>query len=56
MILKPEAFRFHVDDMIDKGKKKQLRMWIDHGLLIYVNHETLTEIWYEEYEDIYNDM
>ena len=56
MILEPEAFRFHVDDMIDKGQKKQLRMWIDHGLLIYVNHETLTEIWDEEYEDIYNDM
>ena len=56
MILEPEAFRHHVDGMIQKGQKKQLRMWVDHGLLIYVNHESLTEIWDEEYEDIYAAM
>jgi len=56
MILEVDSFRLHVDSMIEKGQKKQLRMWIDNGLLIYVNHETLTEIWDEEYEDIYNEM
>ena len=56
MILEPEAFRFYVDDMIDKGQKKQLRMWIDHGLLIYANNEALLEIWDEEFEDIYQAM
>ena len=56
MILGAEAFRDHVAGMIEKGEKKQLRMWIDHGLLIYVNHETLIEIWDEEYEDIYNQL
>ena len=56
MILEPDAFRAHVQSMVDTGNKKQLRMWIDHGLLIYVNHETLTEIWDEEYEEIYDAM
>jgi hypothetical protein len=56
MKLEPDAFRHHVDGMIAKGQKKQLEMWINHGLLIYVNHETLTEIWDEEYEEQFQTM
>ncbi len=56
MKLEAEAFRHHVDSMIEKGQKKQLEMWVNHGLLIYVNHEQLTEIWDEEYEETFNAM
>ena len=56
MILEPEAFRHHVKGMMDKGQKKQIEMWINHGLLIYANHETLTEIWEEEYEEKFQAM
>ncbi len=56
MKLEPDSFRLHVDGMIKKGQKKQLEMWVNHGLLIYVNHEQLTDIWDEEYEEIYNGM
>ena len=51
MKLEAETFRHHVEGMIQKGQKKQLQMWVNHGLLIYVNHEQLTEIWDEEYEE-----
>ena len=56
MKLEAEQFRSHVQKMMDDGNKKQLEMWINHGLLIYVNHEQLTEIWEDEYEESFRDL
>ena len=56
MILSKDEFRKHVQSMIEGGNKKQLEMWINHGLLIYVNHEQLIEIWDDEYEEAFNKM
>ena len=56
MKLEKDEFRRHVQSMIDSGNKKQLEMWIEHGLLICVNHEQLTDIWDEEFEEVYNSM
>lgn len=52
MKLSEKEFRSHVESMIDKHDFKQLEMWIDHGLLIYTNAESLREIWDDEYESI----
>ena len=56
MKLPPDDFRSHVESMMTAKTKKQLQMWIDHGLLVYVNHEELTEIWDEEYEETFNNL
>ncbi len=52
MKLQPDAFRKHVQEMLDTNKKAQLEMWIGHGLLIYSNFSELRDIWEEEYEEI----
>ena len=56
MKLEPEAFRHHVDAMMEKKQKAQLEMWIGHGLLIYVNFQELLDIWDEEYEDKFHAL
>ena len=43
-------FRAHVEGMIEKRQFSQLEMWIDHGLLIYINKQQLMDIWEQEYE------
>lgn len=51
MKLTKEAFREHMDKMLEEGNKKQARMWAEHGTLIYVNCEELQELYEDEYQE-----
>ncbi len=50
MKLDEGEFRTHVEGMIENRDFKQLEMWIEHGLLIYTNVDSLRKIWDDEYE------
>jgi hypothetical protein len=56
MKLTIEAFRAHIQTMWNKKNKAQLQLWIEQGLLIYVNFAELQEIWEEEYEDEFHQL
>ena len=51
MRLEAEAFRLHMDDMVEKKQFKQAAMWAESGTLIYANVDELRDIYDEEYRD-----
>ena len=51
MRLEAEAFRYHMDAMVEKKQYKQAAMWAESGTLIYSNVNELHDIYDEEYRD-----
>ena len=52
MRLEAEAFRHHMDAMVEKKQYKQAAMWAENGTLIYANVDELRDIYDDEYRDI----
>ncbi len=56
MKLSLSYFRAHSEMMWNKKSKGQLELWIEKGLLIYINFQELQDIWEEEYEEEFNSL
>ena len=51
MKISVQEFREHLDGLLESGKIKEAKFWVENGTLIYANYDEVMDIYDEEYRD-----